>query len=293
MKCSKCSAEYEGNFCPNCGSAENGVQPTRQPSQKKKKPFYKRFWFIALVVIVVIAAVSSIKTKMSEKAAFSATISWPQSKVGKLVPQPKSLTGKLEYEDESGFSVTIGKTAREDYDAYVAACMADGFNVDYYKSENSYMAKNKDGVNLSVEYNANNTMAILVAAASEKETTKELPSTEEKTTKAPKATEEKTTKPSKPTEEKKESTGLRPEFKEAMDSYEDFMNKYVDFMKKYAESGGTDLSIIVDYANYMSKYTDMVSKFEAWENEDLNDEEMAYYLKVQARVTQKLMDVAL
>lgn len=88
------------------------------------------------------------------------------------------------------------------------------------------------------------------------------------------------------------SDGLGKKFKKAMDSYEDFIDEYVEFMKKYSESDGTDMSMIADYADYMGKYADMVKKFDKWENEDLNDAELAYYIDVQARVSKKLLEVA-
>ena len=87
------------------------------------------------------------------------------------------------------------------------------------------------------------------------------------------------------------TAGIRPEFKEAMDSYEAFFDEYVAIMKKY-KANPTDLSILTDYATYMGQYADMMQKFEAWENEDLNKEELAYYIDVQARITKKLLEVA-
>ena len=85
---------------------------------------------------------------------------------------------------------------------------------------------------------------------------------------------------------------MRPEFIQAMDSYESFMNEYCDFMNKYAESDGTDLSLLAEYANYMSKYADVVKDFEAWDSGEMNTAEAAYYLEVQTRISKKLMEVA-
>ena len=85
---------------------------------------------------------------------------------------------------------------------------------------------------------------------------------------------------------------LRPEFKEAMDSYETFFDEYVAFMEKYAASGGSDLSLLADYASYMSKYAEMMSDLEAWSSEDMNLAETAYYIEVQARISQKLLSIA-
>ena len=88
------------------------------------------------------------------------------------------------------------------------------------------------------------------------------------------------------------STELRPEFKNAMDSYEAFMNEYVEFMKKYEDSAGTNPELIAQYAVIMSKYTQFAADFEKWEEEDMNEAEMKYYIEVEARVSQKLVEVA-
>ena len=95
-----------------------------------------------------------------------------------------------------------------------------------------------------------------------------------------------TTKPTTPENE----NALSADFKAAMDSYEEFMDEYVAFMKKY-ESNPSDISLIMDYATYMSKYADAMQDFEEWEDEDMNDAELAYYIDVQARVSKKLLEV--
>ena len=86
--------------------------------------------------------------------------------------------------------------------------------------------------------------------------------------------------------------GMRPEFKEAMDSYEAFFDEYVAFMEKYAASDGSDLTLLTDYADYMSKYADMMADLEAWDSADMNTAETAYYIEVQSRISQKLLKVA-
>ena len=89
------------------------------------------------------------------------------------------------------------------------------------------------------------------------------------------------------------SSGISKDFKKAMDDYESFIDEYIAFMKKYANSNGTDTQLIKDYGNYMQKYLKMVESFEKWEDEDLNKEETKYYLEVQTRVNQKLIDASL
>lgn len=85
--------------------------------------------------------------------------------------------------------------------------------------------------------------------------------------------------------------GLRPEFKEAMDSYEAFYEEYCDFMKKYS-ANPTDMTLLVKYGEMLAKTEKMNSAFEKWDNEDLNNEELKYYLDVQNRVMQMLVDIS-
>ncbi len=86
------------------------------------------------------------------------------------------------------------------------------------------------------------------------------------------------------------SEEIRSDFKQAMDSYEEFMDEYVEFMQKYKENP-SDLGLLASYAGYMSKYANMVEKFEKWDDEELNDKELAYYIEVSARVSSKLIGV--
>ncbi|MGN1403799.1 MAG: DUF6591 domain-containing protein [Ruminococcus sp.] len=85
------------------------------------------------------------------------------------------------------------------------------------------------------------------------------------------------------------SDTMRPEIKESLDTYETFMNQYCDFMASY---DATDVAMLTEYAELMSEYATMTENFEALENENLNDAELAYYLEVQNRVTQKLLEVS-
>lgn len=86
------------------------------------------------------------------------------------------------------------------------------------------------------------------------------------------------------------NSGLGTDFKNAMDSYEKFMDEYVAFMKKY-KANPTDLSILSNYSDYLKRYSEFVNDFEKWENDDLNTDELAYYVDVQARVSKKLLEI--
>lgn len=92
-------------------------------------------------------------------------------------------------------------------------------------------------------------------------------------------------------EQKEDATGMRPEFKEAMDKYEAFYNDYCDIMQKYSENP-MDMTLLTEYSNLMAKAVEVDEAFEKWGDEDLTNEELKYYLEVNTRVMQKMLDVA-
>lgn len=87
-------------------------------------------------------------------------IKWPLSKLGELLPEPKSKDGNFSYETDRGFEVYIADTSIEDYKQYVDNVQKTGFNVDYNKSEKYFYAKNADGYGVTVEYEGYNIMLI-------------------------------------------------------------------------------------------------------------------------------------
>ena len=84
--------------------------------------------------------------------------------------------------------------------------------------------------------------------------------------------------------------GMRPEFVEAMDSYEEFYMEYCDLLEEYNKNP-SNMTLLAKYMELMTKATEMDQAFEEWENGDLNNEELKYYLDVQNRVMQRLLDV--
>ncbi len=208
------------------------------------------------------------------------TITWPSGAAGSVVPSPKSLTGKFNYEHDNSFSVYIGETSKTDYDEYVTTCSNSGFNIDYDKGEKYYSAYNADGYYLSISYEGNNIMLVSVSKKEKKETTNQDSSS--------------TSESEDSSTDNNDSTigadGMHTDFKEAMDSYETFMNEYCDFIEKY-NANPSDTTLLADYATYMSKYAEFSDKFDKLGERDLNDAETAYYIQVQARVTTRLAQV--
>lgn len=86
------------------------------------------------------------------------------------------------------------------------------------------------------------------------------------------------------------ASGIRPEIKNALDSYEIFFDEYVTFMNTYANSDNP-LLLMQEYADFMTRYSEVMQKMSEIENSDLNDEEMLYFLQVQSRISAKLLQV--
>ena len=85
--------------------------------------------------------------------------------------------------------------------------------------------------------------------------------------------------------------GLRPEFKEAMDAYEAFYDEYCDFMEEYMKNP-TDFQLLLKYSELLAKAEEMDRTFEEWDDTELNDAELKYYLEVSNRIMQRLLEAA-
>jgi hypothetical protein len=207
---------------------------------------------------------------------------WPQHGIGKEVPVPDKdpLIGKVNWEYDDSFVLSVANMTKDDFEAYSDTCYDAGFNVDYRKVDGCYQANNSEGYHLYLRLDDGNVMFVRVDGPADDSITNEF-ETAEMTESDTESTELKTSETN--------SDEIRPETKEALDSYEEFMGEYVDFMKKYNEDS-SDTSLIKDYASYMTKYADFTDKFNKMED-DLNDAELSYYLKVQARVLDKLSEI--
>ena len=124
-------------------------------------------------------------------------------------------------------------------------------------------------------------------------------------TAAPEATERPTAEPTaepeaEPTEEPTPEpqtaaaeNEIRPEVKEFLDAYEACMDEYMEFMQKYLNADPTSMvSMMGDYYSILARYTEFAEKIDAFDESELTNAELAYYLEVTNRVSQKLLSVA-
>ena len=86
---------------------------------------------------------------------------------------------------------------------------------------------------------------------------------------------------------------IRPEVKEFLDAYEACMDEYVDFMQKYMSADPASMaSMMGDYYRILTSYTEFAEKIDAFDENELSNAELVYYLEVTNRVSQKLLSVA-
>lgn len=239
-------------------------------------------------------------------------IVWSDIGLSALIPKPVSSVGKITVDSSSRLYAYVCDTTHDDYNAYVEQCIANGFTVDYSKHENSFSADNENGDSIYIKYEGFNIISISIYAAKEDsqetestksvadsisaevtdvpvQTTAEQTTTVQTTTPAPQTT---TTAPAEePTPEQSQSSGVRAEVKQALDSYETLMNEYCDFMEKYS-ANPDDLTLIMEYSDFLAKYTDAMNKLSALDDIELNDEETKYYLEVTNRVSARLIEAA-
>ena len=71
------------------------------------------------------------------------------------------------------------------------------------------------------------------------------------------------------------------------------MDEYVAFMQKYMKADPVSMiGMMGDYTRILTRYTEFAEKMDAFDEEDLTNAELAYYIEVTSRVSQKLLLVA-
>ena len=275
---------------------KNKTERAKEDTYLKKKVKKKR---IILGVIILLALVTVIKARVTENLEYK-DFTWPDTALAKMLPDPESKWGEVLSDSEDYLSVNVAKVGRKKFKAYYKKCSESGFNVDYSSSDIFYYADDNNGYKLSIDYDEKKKiMGIEISAPSEENIQTEdsgypdsniQDSDSANASEIASETETDRTESSETLFQSVEEESVRPEVKDALDSYESFMNEYVDFMNKYNNSDDT-VSMLADYAKYMKKYTEMTKKMDDIESMDLNDAENLYFLDVQTRVNAKLAEI--
>lgn len=89
---------------------------------------------------------------------------------------------------------------------------------------------------------------------------------------------------------KSNARGVDPEFKKLMDSYEQFFDEGIEILNAYTQNP-TDLQLLMKYMEFMEKYEEVLDALYDIDSDDLNEQELAYYLSVLGRIEQKMLDI--
>lgn len=76
------------------------------------------------------------------------------------LPMPKSQDGSFNWKYDDNFSLVVGNTSEDDYEAYKQGCIDAGFSVDSEEGNDFYNASNSEGYRLNLHYKGNNLMSI-------------------------------------------------------------------------------------------------------------------------------------
>ena len=173
MKCSYCGAEYEGNFCPECGARAESQSPATPPPiqqttanqqkplysvgdnvaayqkpKKLKKPIYKKWWIYAIAAIALIAIINAVSGGKGK----GEKIEWSKIELRDQLPESPSNKGRLYENSDEELLVSLDGVSDDQYNDYLDACVDKDFTVDSKKDSNSYKAFNKDGYNLELSH---------------------------------------------------------------------------------------------------------------------------------------------
>jgi len=92
---------------------------------------------------------------------------WSKSSLAKALPKPDVRYMALSYDDETRLHASAYGVSREMYEAYVKACVENGFDKNVDESDDRFSAENADGIELDVDYYSSDDEMSIVADKSE------------------------------------------------------------------------------------------------------------------------------
>lgn len=127
-------------------------------SEKKvKKSLFIRL-IIVVALIVLFAVFMFFRGGYGEAIKkVNATFEWPASGIALQVPEPPTDKGKIEYNDDEQFWITVRGIDQNQYEAYIEDCKEKGFTVEGKKDSISYEAYNEEGYYLDLTHMSSST----------------------------------------------------------------------------------------------------------------------------------------
>ncbi len=266
----------------------------------------KRISLIAFGIFFLLSiAVNGCSSLMSDSsyrssAPYDATedfsdIEWPDTDLAKMLPEPESKYGEIITDSAKSLYVNIGNVDEQQYDSYVKACTEKGFSIDHVRTSLNYSADNEEGYSLNLSYYSDDGyMSIMLNAPVPESDSSSSGSVSNESANAEAAAQADAEASSQPEAQQPGDApvnGIRPSFKEAVDSYEAFIDEYCAFMEKYNEAGNP-ATMLVDYTKFVTQYTETMSKIDALADDSTTPEEDQYYLDALNRINAKLTETA-
>ena len=277
---------------------------TQDPRERKSHGCLKALAVVAVIIVVAIVALVMTLSKKDEVESFT----WPTSELVAQIPTPSwaevdeetgtaTLEGELSSESSTYFSCYVAASESE-YAAYVAACEAAGFTVDYYKDSDSYSALNEAGFELDLDYYDEDSsryevavMRVILAAPDEDEEDTDVETTASNATDTAED-ESASDATADDSSDSSDSSAVDPDLKAWLDAYEAFMDSYVDFMLEYENASDDEaLSMLADYTEMLTEYAAFAAELEEYDEDEMSAADLAYYLEVTTRIETRLLEL--
>ena len=136
-----CGKDLYGSY----SSVEKNEAGSKKGGQREMKKRLIMVMCCGIMILGNLSGCNAMKTKETE-------YHWPTSTLVKSLPVPESKYGEIVLDAEDSFEIDVFNTSKSQFADYINACKENGFNVDYYGTEDSYDAENKDGYTLSLSY---------------------------------------------------------------------------------------------------------------------------------------------
>jgi transcription elongation factor Elf1 len=209
---------------------------------------------------------------------------WPVRDLAAALPAPPVSRGAIQQDTSTCLDILIPEIDADTFTAYVEEVLAAGFDQDYQNSTDYFSGTNADGISVSLRRNTGNVMEMMITVEEAS------PSAEAETpvpteTAAAEATVEAIVEAT--AEATAAASGIRPEFKEAMDSYAAFFDSYCEFMESYDSS---DAVMAAKYLEFVAQASDTMAKMDAIDESELTPEEEDYYLQTLSYINQRMLE---
>ena len=240
-----------------------------------------------LMIILFIIAVGIGRSYDSGYEKVYEKTKWSSLTLAQYLPDPPNDMMDVIIDSEDSLSVDIDNVSRESYKSYIEACKEKGYNLESSMLTGSYSARNADGYKLNLYYYSDKKEMDINLDIPKNEDLQADTAEDDETQNSTENSAE-STQPDTQTEASAFSgTGVDPQLKATLDSYEKFIDEYISFVKKYKDSN-QPMSMLADYTKIMTQYADWATKLSEIKSENLSPADLEYYIEVTACCAQKI-----